>query len=600
MSNIIKLEGIKRQAAKEGWAHFIRTAADEKALLKDHTFSFEHFDHFRYFIEHRIKLTVGSQWAGKPMELLPWHELACGSLFGWIRPDGLRRFRRGYIEIPKKNTKTTLFAAIGLYMLLGDGEPSAEVYNCANDKSQAAILWKIAASMVQEDEELSNDLTVVPSTKRIVKDLMSYFEAWSSDVSGKDGPNAHCILVDELHEWKGLAAREFWGKIRYAGIARDQPICPLTITTAGDDIYSLCYEQRTAAQYVLNGISEDLTLFALIYGANPEKIAADPDYWKTEECWREANPAYGLILKKEDFEADVAAVENNPPEKANFLRYRLGVWAQSSSPWLKAGVWEKNIGPGFTESDLLGQLCYGGLDLSSVEDFTAWALMFPYLTQVKELNEEGQEVVLTVKKFKLIARIFCPEDTFAQRVSDDKTGSLKTWYDKGFIELTPGDSIDHDHIYKKIESDEKKFKLKQIAYDRNSAAWIIQEIQKKVPHVELYPFNQSMKGMSGPTKAFTASLLRARIEHNNNPVLGWMAASAVPESQNAQENLMLHKGKSKDKIDGIIASIMAYNQAELGSLQLDKKFSPYSNEGFKVIKKLENIREKEDKDKKGD
>jgi len=580
---ISKLEGLKRQAQAEGWSQFIRTAADEKALLLGHRFIWDRFDDFRFFVENSVKLTKGNQWAGKPMQLLPWHELVTGSLFGWIKPDGLRRFRRGYIEIPKKNSKTTLFAAIGLYMLKADGERSSEVYNCANAKEQAAILWNIAADIVEADPSLSEEFDLIRSTKRILPsgDFSSWFTAWSSDVGSKDGPNAHCILVDELHEWKGAGAHDFWRKIRYAGIARDQPFCPLVITTAGDDRHSLCYQQRTAAKRIIDGISDDLAMYACIYGANEEKIKTDPNYWKTEECWKEANPAYGFILKKEDFESDVAAVENDPTEKAAFFRYRLGVWIDSDNPWLASGVWNSNNGSGFTEEELRGQLCYTGLDLSSVHDFTAVSHVFPYVAQVE--ND-------FIKKFRVIWRIFCPEDTFAERVRKDDTGQLRTWWEQGYITLTPGDSIDHQTIYDTLKADSELFQIKQMAYDRNSAAWIVQEIQKTLPHIELFPFNQSMVGMSEPTKSLTVALRKHRIEHNGNPVAGWSASNAVPEVNNAQNNMMLHKGKSKDKIDPIIAFVMGYNQAELGTMGIEKKFSPYSNAGFKVIKELEGVK----------
>lgn len=926
---ISKLEGIKKQAQSEGWAHYIRTAADEKALLRGHLFSWDAFDNFRYYVDKYIKLTKGNQWAGKPMTLLPWHEIVTGSLFGWIKPDGLRRFRRGYIEIPKKNSKalcleteiptpsgfkkmgdlrvgdsvfaidgtstkithesevfennncyeltfsnstkivcdedhlwefssfnltrqknliskvvprimkaseafdyftrsknpllkvrkprsvkypekkldiepyllgywlgdgttcsgaitgemqdlsylilkldswgyksrvlkykersprlsiyglqkklrqlgvfgakkipedylfssedqrldllkglldsdgscsklgqitffntnlllanqvlslvrslgikatitkyravikgkdcghyyrvqffpdikcfdlerkaqrqktkfsdranwlylkdikktksvktkciavdhsdklflvtrdyipthnTTLFGAIGLYMLNGDGEKSSEVYTCANSREQAAILWNIAADMTEADQNLKADLDLIRSTKTILPhgNYSSWFKAWSSDHSAKDGPDAHCVLVDELHEWKGRTAREFWRKIRYAGIARDQAFCPLTITTAGDDKYSLCWEQRTAAKRILEGISEDLAMFACIYSANEEKIKADKDYWKTEECWKEANPSYELILKKEDFEADIEAVKNDPVEKAAFLRYRLGVWSDSDSPWLESGVWDANVGPGFLEQDLEGQLAYSGLDLSSVHDFTAMSHVFPFVTKEMIANEKGEMLLTPIKKFKVIFRVYCPEDTFAERVRKDDSGSLRLWHEQGLIRLTPGDSIDHQFIFDEIERDAVKFQIKQFAYDRNSAAWIIQEIQKKIPHIELFPFNQSMAGMSAPTKSLTVALRKHRLEHNGNSLAGWCASNAVPENNDAQANMMLHKGKSKDKIDPIVALIMGYNQAELGTMGLEKKFSPYSNDGFKVIKRLEGIKD---------
>lgn len=581
---ISKLEGIKRKAQKEGWSKFIRTPVDEKALLEGYTFSYDHFDLFRDFAEGFIKLTKG-QWKGQPMKLLQWHEEVCGSLFGWIGEDGLRRFRRGYIEVPKKNSKTTLFSVIGLYMLVGDGEGSPEIYTCANEKEQAGILWNMAASAVETSPELSEMITVIHSTKRLKVDANSFFTAWSSDKSGKDGQDAHCVLVDELHEWKGDEAKEFWGKIRYAGLARAQPLCPLAITTAGDDKFSLCYQQRESAQKVLNGISEDKELFAYIRCANPEKIKADPNYWKTPECWKEANPAYGEILNEKDFYADVEAVENDPPEKERFLRYRLGVWTDAFSTWLGAGVWEKNTGPIIItkenkeeyENALAGKLAYLGMDLSSVEDLTALTYVFPYLAG-------------DIRRYRTLFRVFCPEETLAQRIKATDAVSFRTWIADGFITPTPGSSIDHDFIFSQIEKDAAKFQIQQAAYDRYSAAWIIQEIQKKIPTIELFPFNQSMVGMSEPTKGLKGSLMKGFVEHGNSPLGGWSASNCVAE-KDAQGNERLHKGRSKDKIDPIISLIMAHNLASLGTLEVIKKFSPYSNEGFEAIKKLEGMQE---------
>lgn len=575
MANISKLEGLKRKAQKDGWARFIRTPLDEEALLKGFTFSWDRYDHFRFFVDNFCKLTK-DRWNGQPLKLLPFHDIICGSILGWVDDENLRRFQHGYIEVPKKNSKTTIFAVLGNYLLVSnDGGP--EIYTCANEKEQAAILWNTAADMIEASEELSSIITVNRSVKRMRTDNKSWFAAWSSDVSGKDGPNALAILVDELHEWKGNRAREFWKKIRYAGAARQEPLIPLVITTAGDDRNSLCWEERMKAEAVLNGVSVDLRHFACIYAANPEKIKNDPDYWKKEECWREANPAFGYILTKEQFEADILAVENDPTAKAAFLRYRLGVWIDSGSPWLKSGVWKANEGDPFTEEDLIGEAAYMGVDLSSVHDFTATSLVFPY---INERNE---------KKFRAIWRYFVPEDTFGERVRKDSTGSLRRWYEEGFIQTTPGNAIEHKSIYNSIRDDCDKFQVKQLAYDRNSAAWIIQEIQATIPGVELFPFNQSMIGMSAPTKALTASLLSRKIEHGGNPVSAWMASNAVVEENNAQNNMMLHKGKSKEKIDGIVAFLMAYAQAELGSVSMKPKFSPYSDSGFKAIKEIEGI-----------
>jgi phage terminase large subunit-like protein len=583
MARISKLEGLKRKAKREGWSQFIRTPVDEKALLRGCTFSFQAYDHFRFFLENFLTLSKG-KWAGEAFTILPYQEIIFGSLFGWIREDNTRRFRRGYIEVSKKNGKTTLASAIGLYMLVADGEPAPEVYNVAGDRDQAALLWNLAADMVEASPKLLEKIKVIRSTKRMVIGNNAWFAAWSSDQSSKDGPNAHCILVDELHAWKGESSREMWRKIRYAGIARAQPLCPLVITTAGDDKFSLCYEQHQYAQRVINDAGiEDLAFFGMIFGANPERIREEPEYWRTEEAWKESNPAYNIILKKEDFEADCQEVEKDPRAKAAFLRYRLNYWIETDTPWLAPGVWKKNAGPGFKEEDLHGRICFTGVDLSSVEDFTAVVHVFPYPPK-----EEGEG-----RTYKLLPRIYIPEDTLSERIKKLDV-DLHTWMQQGFIRLTPGNCIDHEFIFEEIKADTKLFRIKEIGYDRWSAAWIVLQLQKQFPNIELTPINQSMRGMSNATKAFTMALIQERIEHNNNPVLEWMAGNATP-AFDSNENMMLHKTKSKDKIDAIIGSIIGFGQAELGELEIKSKPNIYSDEKFlHAMKELEGYQEKKE------
>ncbi len=509
-------------------------------------------------------------------------------------------FLVGETFIPTHNSTTA--AIIGVYMFVGDGEPSPEVYNVANDREQAGILWSIAADMIESCPELLRQARVIRSTKRIVAGVDSWFAAWSSDQSSKDGPNAHCIIADELHEWSGNAGREMWAKIRYAGIARRQPLCPLVTTTAGDDRFGLCFEQHSYAKRILAGdVSDDFAYFAMVYGADADRIKSEPDFWKSEEAWRQANPAFELVLKKEDFEADVVECENDPGAKARFFRYRLGVWIQTETPWLKAGVWGANAGPGFTEEELRGAVCFAGLDLSSVDDFTAVSYVFPrdalpgpapmvppeMLANVPEVFQDVFKRTMS-RRYRIIVRIYCPEYTLGERIKKLDV-DLRLWVEQRFIRTTPGDSIDHEFIFNEIKRDANFFHIKELGYDQHSAAWVVQQLQKELPNVELFPVNQSMLGMSNATKALTMALLQHRIEHGGNPVLDWMAGNAVPVFD-SKANMMLHKGRSKDKIDGIIATIIAFGQAELGDLNPKRKVSVYSDENFEnAMRQLEGI-----------
>ena len=564
---ISKLEGKLRRARRDGWAKYIRTPVDERALLAGFDYSFERYDQFRYFVENHVKLSKG-RWAGQPMQLLDWHDEVCGSIFGWVDEENLRRFRRAYIEVPKKNSKSTLAGAIGCY-LLNDGEPGAEVYSCANDKSQASIVWNTAADIVEADSDLSSWIEVYRSTYRLVLDPSSWFAAWSSEAGGKDGPNAYAVICDELHEWKGPKARSFWRKIRYAGAARDEPLVPIVITTAGDDRYSLCFEQHQAARGVLEGTSNDMRLFAAIYAADLKKIKEDPDYWKTEECWKEANPAYEVILKKEDFQADVETAERDPHEKAAFFRYRLNVWTESATPWLDPGVWAECGKYEFTENDLEGETCYAGLDLSSVNDFTSACYVFPMA---------GKE-----RRLCCIWRFFVPEQTLEARLRKDSTGKMRQWVEDETILATPGSAIDHQFIFDQLAEDSKRFKIAEVAYDRNSAAWIVQEMQKKFKGTKVFPFSQATWAMSETLKMLTAAVIHGRIAHGNNEVAAWMANNVAVVKVGAQQNIQFHKGKSRDHIDGMIALAMGFAHAEIAGAK-GKKKSMFSSENFEKLK----------------
>jgi phage terminase large subunit-like protein len=581
-----RLIGLKNQAKKEGWLKYIRTAADENALLNGYTFSFDHYDVFRYYIAD-LKLGDG-EWDGQPFVIQNYQDLICGSLFGWIdEKTGYRRFRKGYIEIPKKNGKSTLVAAIGLFMFDGDGEAGAQVYNVANDREQAGIVWKIAADMLESSPRLLNypdgseRIKVLASTKILkLAESGSIFKAWSSDQTSKDGPNIHCAIIDELHEWKGKAAQDFWNKIYFGGRVRRQPLCPLVITTAGDDKNSLCFAQHEYARQIIDGRADsDFKYFAMIYGVDNKKIDSDPNYWKSEDAWKESNPGYGTLIKKETFLNDIVEAENNPTTKQAFLRYCLGYWIQAGDPWMPIHVWDACGNETYTEDSLAGQICYGGMDLSATDDFTSTQYVFPYMGTDAETGE-------LVRKYKRVGRIYIPEERLHDRLKLNV--NFLTWVEKGYIRMTPGNVIDHTVIFDDIKADAKKFNIKQIAYDRYAAAWIVQQMQQELSHIELFPVSQSLIAMSNPTKALYTAILQKRLEHNNDPVMKWSVGNAVPHTDH-NGNIMLHKGKSNDKIDPVVALILAFNQANLGELSEKPKNSIYGSSFAEKIKRLEGI-----------
>lgn len=597
MANISKLEGLKRQAKKEGWLHLVKYPVDEQALLAGYWFDWDAARAVEEFIEGFCILPKEQ----KPFELMQWQlDDIIHPLFGWMKPNGYRRFTRGYAEIPKKNGKTTLWGAIGCYMLIADGEVGAEVYNCANDKEQAYLLWNVAADIVEKSEVLEREVEVIRSRYRMVRDTQSWFAAWSSKATSKDGPNIHCAIVDELHEWAGQG-REFWRKIRYGGIARKQPICPFVVTTAGTDKFSLCYEQHKYAEKIINGQNDkDFSYLAIIYAVNETKIKEDPNYWKTEEAWSESNPSYGIILTKEGFEQDVVEVENDPTAKAQFLRYRLNYWTEAESPWMPDHVWKQNVKT-FSEDELEGQVCTAGLDLSSVEDTTSYVLAFPFEVAnpyykpdaepipeeelAKKTETEKEELrSKTWRRFRIIPRIFCPEERIWER-SKKLNVPYEAWRDQGWLIPTPGDVIDHAEVLEKLIEDFARFKIKMLAYDRHGADWIVNQIGTRMSSIEVEPFGQGFLSMSAPTKDTYRFAKQSRLAVNKNDCFNWQISNAVCDVDGA-ENWKLHKGKSKDKIDAAVALVMAIKNAT--TVDLTKPFSVYGSGFNKTLSKKEN------------
>lgn len=560
-----KLQKLLKKAELEGWRHCIKTKADEKALLKGYTFNWDRANAAVDYIETFMMLpgSTGTAEPPKPFILLDWQKKdIIQPLFGWVRPDGTRRFRSGYVEIPKKNGKSALAAAILLYMLDGDGEGAAQVYSCANAWTQAMVVWKMAQDIVENSPMLRDRMNITESAGVISIGSQAWLRAWSSDSRSKDGPSIYCIVTDELHEWAN-DGRKFWDKIKFGGIARKEPLVPFAITTAGTaDGVSLCLEQHNRAEKILSGfVVDDLSFFARIYCANLEKIKSDPNYWKTEECWKEANPSYGTVLDKESFEIAIAECENDPSAKNAFFRYRLGVWVQGKSTWMDKEVWDACVTE-IDEEELSGQECWAAFDLSSIEDTSALVLCFPYF------NEE-----LGKWKFKFVRRIYCPEESITRR-SQSANIPYNIWANEKKIIATPGPVIDHAYIYSDFEKFAEKYNIKMLSYDRRFSDWIIQHIERNYPSIPLDPFGQGTESMSSPTKAFMKAAKLKLLEHQGCEVVGWQMSNAVAE-ENSGGEVKLNKAMSKDKIDVTIAKIMCFSRANLYAEE--NTFSSYYN-----------------------
>jgi phage terminase large subunit-like protein len=527
-----QLTVLKNKARRAGWLKWIRSEADERALLNGCHFSSASAEHVATFFRQFLRHSKG-EWAGRSFELLPWQwEDVIAPLFGWLRASGVRRYSKAYVEIPKKNGKSTLAAAIGLYMLAGDNEEGAEVYSTATDRRQAGIVHDEAIRMVDASPELSAALEINRSSFNIAyPETKSFYRALAATPAGQEGLNAHCIIADELHVWYGRAS---WDALRYAFRARRQGLL-FAITTAGTDPTSVCREQHDYSKAVAAGTVSDDRQFSYIRAADPK------DDWSDPEVWKKANPSLGTIIRLDDLAADYREAEKTPSAQAAFKRYSLNLWSTSSTPWIDIAKW-RECAAAFTEADLEGQTCYAGLDLALKRDTTAIALVFPW-----ESKPGGEW------RYRLLTYFFLPEDTAERQRT---LIPWREWAEKGHIILTPGNVADFAFIRQFIVELAGRFNLRSLAFDRMFAHQMSLQL-KDDDGIDCLEFPQTIMAFAEPTATLERLILARDIEHNSNAVMDWQMGN-VNVRRDANNNMRPVKppdGEIK-KIDGPVAAIM--------------------------------------------
>lgn len=480
------------------------------------------------------KLLVHSkgEWAGKPFKLQPWQrDDIVRPLFGWKRKkDGTRRYRNAYIEIPRKNGKSTLCAGLALYLLFADGEPGAEVYSAAADKDQARIVFDEASNMVTASPALSQHGQVLRNSI-LVKSERNVYKVLSADAYTKHGFNAHGIVFDELHAQPN---RELWDVLNTSTGARRQPLMVM-ITTAGVyDPESICWEQHEYARQVLAGTIEDPTYFAYIAAAD------DTDDWTNPVTWAKANPGLGETIKLDYLEGECRRALASPAYQNTFRRLHLNQWTAQEERWLDMAAWNACDQP---PPDLKGRTCYGGLDLASTTDIAAFVLCFP--------PEDESE------PYRLLPFFWIPMDNLIERVRRDRV-PYDAWVRDGLVNATPGNVIDYYYIEQTIRQLAIEYDIQEIAFDRWGATLIYQRLEEA--RMAMVQFGQGFASMSPPMKEFLKLVLAQQIAHGGNPVLRWMADNVVAR-QDPAGNIKPDKAKSTNKIDGIVASIMALDRA---------------------------------------
>ncbi|MCD8075151.1 MAG: terminase large subunit [Lachnospiraceae bacterium] len=510
----------------------LRKYSPTKFKAKDSVYDKDAADYAVSFIECLCH-TKGT-WAGKPFELIDWQERIIRDLFGILKPNGYRQFNTAYIEIPKKQGKSELAAAVALLLTCGDGEERAEVYGCAADRQQATIVFDVAADMVRMCPALSKRVKILASQKRIIyQPTNSFYQVLSAEAYSKHGFNIHGVVFDELHTQPNRKLFDVMTK--GSGDARMQPLYFL-ITTAGTDTNSICYETHQKAKDILEGRKIDPTFYPVIYGAD------ETEDWTDPKVWKKANPSLGITVGVDKVKAACESARQNPGEENSFRQLRLNQWVKQAVRWMPMEKWDAcafNVDP----EELEGRVCYGGLDLSSTTDITAFVLVFP------PLDEDDKYVVLPY--------FWIPEDTLDLRVKRDHV-PYDVWERQGFLETTEGNVVHYGYIEKFIERLGERYNIREIAFDRWGAVQMVQNLEGM--GFTVVPFGQGFKDMSPPTKELMKLTLEQKIAHGGHPVLRWMMDNIFIRTDPAG-NIKADKEKSTEKIDGAVATIMGLDRA---------------------------------------
>ena len=493
-------------------------------------------------------------WARKRFELIDWQEQIIRDLFGIKKANGYRQFNTAYIEIPKKQGKSELAAAVALLLTCGDGEERAEVYGCASDRQQASIVFNVAADMVRMCPALAKRVKILDSQKRLIYlPTNSIYQVLSADVSNKHGFNTHGVVFDELHTQPNRKLHDVMTK--GSGDARMQP-CFFNITTAGTDTKSICYELHQKAKDIIEGRKIDPTFYPVIYGANEE------DDWTDPKVWAKANPSLGITVAIDKVHAACESAKQNPGEENSFRQLRLNQWVKQAVRWMPMDKWDK-CAFAVNEDDLEGRVCYGGLDLSSTTDITALVLVFP------PIDEDDKYVVLPY--------FWIPEDNMELRVRRDHV-PYDVWERQNHLNTTEGNVVHYGYIEKFIERLGERFNIREIAFDRWGAVQMVQNLEGM--GFTVVPFGQGFKDMSPPTKELMKLVLEEKIAHGGHPVLRWMMDNIFIRTDPAG-NIKPDKEKSTEKIDGAVATIMALDRAiRCGN---DTTASVYNDRGILFI-----------------
>ena len=499
---------------------------------------------FALFLRH-----LKGPLAGERITLEPWQIFMISQIYGWFRVDNDRRVVRTiYIEVPRKNGKSTLLSVLALYHLLADGEASAEVYAAAVTRDQARIVFGDAQAMVRGSPDLSKALGVHRSNIFHTASN-SKFEPLSADAGSLEGKNPSFSVVDEMHVHK---TPDVWDVLNIASGARAQPLI-FGITTAGTNREGVAYQLRDYGLKVVRGLVEDPTFFSLVYTMD------EGDDWKDPTNWQKANPNYGVSVQPDDLDRLFLQAAESPSAETNFRTKRLNEWRNATDAWLSSQDWEacdEELPPIETFE---GQPCYIGLDLASVSDFACVAALFP----------KNGKVYAYVKSY-------LPLDTVT-----DSAGHMREhyrqWMEDGKLIATDGNVTDLSYIKDQVLAMCEKYNVREIGFDPYGANELSADLlDKGLPMVKV---GQGIMAMSGPSKSFEKLIKSKKLVHGGDPILTWMASNCVVYTD-PNDNIKVKKDTESNKIDGIIACIMALGRLEVHGGLVE---NPYEKRGLRTL-----------------
>ncbi|GIK15010.1 MAG: hypothetical protein BroJett002_37170 [Candidatus Brocadia sinica] len=504
-----------------------RQISSKKEFYYDKQAAQRVIDFFTQYLVH-----VKGRWAGQPFTLLGWERDVITQAFGWKKADGTRKYRTIYVEIPRKNGKTSICGGLALYLLMADGESGGEVYCAAGDRAQASLVYNTAKEMYESSKKLEGRLEVFKRTM-FHEESMSKYEVLSADAPTKHGLNASGIIIDELHVQPN---RDLVDVLVTSTGAREQPLA-IMITTAGYDRNSICWEYHEYARQVIAGTIKDETFLGVIYAAD------EKDDWEDEKTWKKANPSLGHTISMEYLRNEFKKAKEIPAYQNTFRRLHLNQWTSQSTRFIDMSSWNESAGI-VDKDELQACICYGGLDLASTIDIAAFALVFPP-------EEEGQA-------FKALLFFWIPGDNIQEKIRRDKV-PYDLWVEQGYIRATPGNVIDYGFIRRDINALKEQYNIQEIAYDPWNATQITLELAEE-DGMTMVPLRQGFQSMSAPTKELLKLIVSKQLHHGNNPVLNWMADNMAVKTDPAG-NIKPDKEKSTQRIDGIVALIMALDRA---------------------------------------